>query len=49
MKFKGELFNRVKIQQSHNPFLLHTNFITKQRSNFRVISTVYSLIYFLSF
>jgi len=49
ISFNHFLINKVKVSQEDRPFLLHSNFITKQRSNYKIISTMYSLLYYLNF
>ena len=41
--------NKVSLEDSDKPFLLHTNFITKEESHYKILSTVFSLIYYLDY
>lgn len=48
-KFNKTVFDRKKILENDAPFLLHANFITKNRSNYGIKSMVYSVLYCLEY
>jgi hypothetical protein len=45
----GTIIDKVRVNKTEHPFLINTNFITKNRDNYDIKSLVYTFLFFMDY